>query len=152
MLRGSEQLAASVNYLEFENKGLIEKLKAEKKKKNKGKRLNLLGEEDDGPQLFSPSRVQAARNFAAKKEAEKEHQEKDAKKKKNEQQQKKAQEEINKKTQAHRENICRADPGGGSTIHPIHIDPLPSTPDPVLSTRHGSTGTLIYSRALSLDI
>ncbi len=52
----------------------------------------------------------------------------------------------------HRENICRADPGGGSAIHPIHIDPLPSTLNPVSSTRHGSTGTLIYSRALSLDI
>ncbi len=52
----------------------------------------------------------------------------------------------------HRENICRADPGGGSAIHPIHIDPLLSTPDPVSSIRYGSTGTPIYSRALSLDI
>ncbi len=52
----------------------------------------------------------------------------------------------------HRENICQAEPGGGSTIHLIHIDPLPSTPDPVSSTRNGSTGTLIYSRALSLNI
>ncbi len=52
----------------------------------------------------------------------------------------------------HRENICRADPGSGSATHPIHIDPSPSTPDPVSSTRNGSTGILIYSRALSLDI
>lgn len=44
-----------------------------KKKQVQGKRLNLLGEEDNGPQLFSPSRVKAAREFAAakkKKDAE----------------------------------------------------------------------------------
>ena len=71
MLKGSEQLAAITYYLEFENKGLIEALKAEKKKRNKGKRLNLLGGGDNGLQLFSPSRVQATCNFAYNKEVEK---------------------------------------------------------------------------------
>ena len=52
----------------------------------------------------------------------------------------------------HRENICLADQGGGSAIYPIHLDPLPSTPDAVSSNCHGSTATLICSRALSLDI
>lgn len=52
ILRGSEQLAIKANCLEFENKGLMEALKAEKKKRNGGKRLNLLGKEDDSPQLF----------------------------------------------------------------------------------------------------
>ena len=33
--------------------------------------MNLLGEEDDGLQLFLPSKVQAARNFAYNKEVEK---------------------------------------------------------------------------------
>ena len=41
----------------------------EKQKRKKTKRLNLLGEEDSGPQLFSPSRVQAAKAFQAQKEA-----------------------------------------------------------------------------------
>ena len=78
MLRGSEQLAAKVDCLEFENKGLLEALKAEKKKRNRGKRLNLLGEEDNGPQLFSPSKIQAAREYAQGKEAEKEQHKRDA--------------------------------------------------------------------------
>lgn len=60
MLRGSEKLAAKVECLEFENTGLLEALKAgEKKKRNRGIRLNLLGEEDNGPQFFSPSKIQA---------------------------------------------------------------------------------------------
>ena len=61
MLRGSEKLAAKVDVLEFENKRLIEALKVEKQKRTRGKRLNLLGEEDNSPQLFLPSRVRAAR-------------------------------------------------------------------------------------------
>lgn len=65
MLQGSEKLAAKVDILEFENKGLIGLLKIEKQKRNRGKRLNLLGEEDNGRQLFSQSRVRAARDFAA---------------------------------------------------------------------------------------
>ena len=86
MLRGSEKLTAKVDVLEFENKGLIEALKVEKQKRNRGKRLNLLGEEDNGPQLFSP---RAAREFAAQKEAEEEQYKKNIEKKKEEQQKKK---------------------------------------------------------------
>ncbi len=71
MLRESELLAAKAHCLEFENKWLMEALKAEKKKRNSGKRLNLLVEEDDSPHLFLPSRVQAARNFAHDKKIEK---------------------------------------------------------------------------------
>lgn len=42
---GNEQLAIKINILEFENKILIAKtLKIEKQKKNRGKRLNLLGQ------------------------------------------------------------------------------------------------------------
>lgn len=100
MLRGSEKLAAKVDILEFENKGLIEALKVERQKRNRGKRLNLLGEEDNGPRLFSPSRVRAARDFASQKEVEKEQHKKDLEKKKEEQQKKKAQEEIEKKARA----------------------------------------------------
>jgi len=35
-------------------------LKLQKKKGEKAKKLNLLGEEDKGPQLFSPMRVKKA--------------------------------------------------------------------------------------------
>ena len=97
ILRGSKQLAAMAHYLEFENKGLIEALKAKKKKRNRGKKLNLISKENDGPQLFLPSRVQAARNFAYNKEVEKEQQKKNVEEKKKKQQRKKAQEEIEKK-------------------------------------------------------
>ena len=71
-------------------------LKAEIKKPNRGKRLNLLGEEDDGRQLFPPSRVQAARDFAHDEEVKKEQQKRDVEEKKKEQQRKKAQEGIEK--------------------------------------------------------
>ena len=42
----------------------------------------MLGEKDDSPQLFLPSRVQAARKFAHDKEVEKEQQKKDIEEKK----------------------------------------------------------------------
>ena len=86
ILRGSKQLVAMTHCLEFENKGLMEALKAEKKKPNRGKKLNLLGTEDDGLQLFSSSRVQAVCNFAPDKEVEKEQQKRDVEEKKKEQQ------------------------------------------------------------------
>lgn len=100
LLRGSEQLAAQVSCLQFENKGLLEALKVEKKKRARGKRLNLVGEEDNGPQLFSPSRVKAARDFISAKEQEIDQRKKLAEEKKIQQQEKKAREEIEKKARA----------------------------------------------------
>ena len=47
MLRGNKQLAAMAHCLEFENKRLKKALKAEKKKRNRGKKLNLMSEKDD---------------------------------------------------------------------------------------------------------
>lgn len=70
LLRGSEQFAAQVSYLHFEYKRLLEALKVEKKKRARGKRLNFLGEEDNGSQLISPSRIKAARDFVLAKEQE----------------------------------------------------------------------------------
>lgn len=46
----SEKLTAKVDILEFENRGLIGTLKIEKQKRNRGKRLNLLGKKNNGPQ------------------------------------------------------------------------------------------------------
>jgi hypothetical protein len=42
----------------------------EKKKRQRGKHLNLLGEEDSGLQFFSPGRIQAARERQEAKKAE----------------------------------------------------------------------------------
>jgi hypothetical protein len=44
--------------------GLISALKKEKKKRARGKRLNLVGETDTGPQFFSPSRVHQAKEYS----------------------------------------------------------------------------------------
>ena len=40
----------------------------EKKKKQQGKQLNLLGEEDNKPQIFTPTKIQAALARNAEKE------------------------------------------------------------------------------------
>ena len=46
----------------------MEVLKLEKKKRRKGKRLNLLRQDKSGPYFFSPSRVQAAHEYQALKD------------------------------------------------------------------------------------
>ena len=51
--------------------GLIETIKNKKKKRQRGKHMNLLGEEESGPQFFSPTHIQAARDYQEIKEAEK---------------------------------------------------------------------------------
>ncbi|SLM33726.1 hypothetical protein LPUS_02273 [Lasallia pustulata] len=45
-------------------------LREEKRRRKRGKRLNLLGEEESGPQFFSPGRVTAVRTWQAEKEEE----------------------------------------------------------------------------------
>lgn len=82
MLQDSEQLIAEVNYLKFKNKRLMEALKVKRKKRNRGKRLNLLDKEDNSPSLFSLLRVQVACNFAHDKKVKKEQQKKQCKKEK----------------------------------------------------------------------
>lgn len=92
MLKDSKKLVTKVDILKFENKRLIEALKIEKQKKKRNKRLNLLGEKDNGPQLFLSLCVRAAQEFAAQKKTEKEQHKKNIEKKKEEQQKKKLQE------------------------------------------------------------
>ena len=50
--------------------GLVTALKHEKTKRRHGKRLNLVGEEDSGPQFYSPSRIHRALAHAGEKEAQ----------------------------------------------------------------------------------
>ena len=52
----SERLAALNSIMSHELKGLTEAIHMEKKKRNKGQRLNLLGEEAGGPQLLAQTR------------------------------------------------------------------------------------------------
>jgi hypothetical protein len=70
LFKANERLATQHAIDEITKKGLIETLQIEKKKRTRGKRLNLVGEECSGPQFFSPSRIQAARAYQAEKATE----------------------------------------------------------------------------------
>ena len=72
ILRANERLAAHHAIGQHMVRDLFQALKAEKKRRKRGKRLNLLGEEGSGPQFFSPAQVQAARDYQAAKDAEEE--------------------------------------------------------------------------------
>ena len=50
--------------------GLLETIKDEKRRRHRGKRLNLVGEEDGGPQFYSPAHIQAAKDYQESKETE----------------------------------------------------------------------------------
>jgi hypothetical protein len=67
ILRANVRLAAEKSIQAHVIQGLAEAFKLEKKKRQRGKRLNLIGENDSGPQFFSPARIQAARAFQAQK-------------------------------------------------------------------------------------
>lgn len=71
LFNATERLAAEHSIATHVIRGLEEAIKIEKRKRRKGKRLNLLGEGGSGPQFFSPGRVQAARDHQATKEADK---------------------------------------------------------------------------------
>src|SRR5450432_1396398 len=71
ILHGHEKLAAQHSIDEHIINGLQEAFQIEKKKRARGKRLNLVGQEgDSGPHFFSPSQIQAARRFQVEKEDE----------------------------------------------------------------------------------
>jgi hypothetical protein len=100
ILRANDKLAARHEIDQHLIQGLIEALRYEKKRRKRGKRLNLLGEEDKGPQFFSPGRVQAARELLAAKEAEDARIEQEKADRRVEQAVKKAQKEREKKERA----------------------------------------------------
>src|SRR5450432_2462636 len=72
IFHGHEELAAKDSINQHIIKGLQQSLKLEKKKRKPGKRLNLIGEEDYGPQFFTPERVRAAIDYQAQKEDDQE--------------------------------------------------------------------------------
>jgi hypothetical protein len=64
------QLSAQVDIKDHVISGLYNAIKIEHKKRKRGKRLNLLRENDVGAQFFSPLYIQAAQLFQAQKEAD----------------------------------------------------------------------------------
>lgn len=70
LLRASERLAARQEILTHEVTGLRRAIQHEKRKRNRGKRLNLVGDEAGGPILFSPDQVLRARTVLEQKEQE----------------------------------------------------------------------------------
>ena len=70
LFQASEKLAVLNSIMSHELNVLTEAIRMEKKKRNKGKRLNLLGEEAGGPQLFSPNQVMKAKAILLEKEEE----------------------------------------------------------------------------------
>jgi hypothetical protein len=82
ILRSQERLAAQHEVDRHIQSGLLETIKKEKKKRKRGKKLNLVGEEDTGAQLFHSLKVRAALAYQAEKEAKEraEKAEKDIKK------------------------------------------------------------------------
>jgi hypothetical protein len=70
ILHANSRLAAQHSIDQHTITGLIGALQKEKKKRSRGKRLNLVGEEDNGPQFYSPSQVHRAKAYAVEIEAE----------------------------------------------------------------------------------
>jgi len=70
LFKANECLAAQHAVDEHTKQGLIETVKDEKKKRQCGKKLNVLGEENHGPQFFSPATIKHAQNIQAAKTAE----------------------------------------------------------------------------------
>jgi hypothetical protein len=69
IMHANTRLAAQNSIAQHTITGLIRALKTEKKKRNRGKRLNLVGEEENGPQIFTPNRVRRALAYADEQEA-----------------------------------------------------------------------------------
>jgi hypothetical protein len=78
LLRGCTKLSTQHAIDKHTKQGLFEALNMEKKSHARGRKLNLLGEEDNNAQLYSPTRICAARDFQAEKDAQ-EQAEKDQK-------------------------------------------------------------------------
>jgi DDE superfamily endonuclease len=70
LFKANERLTAQHAVDEHTKRGLIETVKEEKKKRQRGKKLNLLGEEDYSAQFFSPTTIKRAKDIQAAKVAE----------------------------------------------------------------------------------
>lgn len=73
IFRSNERLAAQHSIDQHAISGLISALKHEKKKRSRGKRLNLMGDVDTGPTFWSPTKVVRALAYQGRKEVEEQH-------------------------------------------------------------------------------
>lgn len=71
IMKANERMAAELSIKQHIIQGLSGALINEKRRRNRGIRLNISGEREGGPQFFSPNKVQAARDILASKEDEK---------------------------------------------------------------------------------
>jgi hypothetical protein len=69
VFKANMALAAQVSINQHIINSLHAALKLERQKRKKGKKLNLVGEDDIGPQFYSPNRVRRALAFQDEKEA-----------------------------------------------------------------------------------
>ncbi len=72
ILRANERLAAHHDIDLHVIERLKMDIKQERKRRKRGKRLNLCGEQDSGPQFYGPEEVKAAQDYQASKEVEEE--------------------------------------------------------------------------------
>jgi len=70
VFKANVALASQVSIDQHIINGLHTALNLERQKRKKGKKLNLVGEDDIGPQFYSPCRVRRALAFQDEKEAE----------------------------------------------------------------------------------
>jgi hypothetical protein len=70
IMHANLRLAAANSIAQHTIGGLVSALKIEKKKRNRGKKLNLVGEEANGPQVFGPSQVHRAKTYAEELKAQ----------------------------------------------------------------------------------
>jgi hypothetical protein len=69
LFRANEKLVSQHSIDQHLLKGLANALKTKKKRRKRDKRLNLIGQEEGGPQFFSPSQIEAARAQQVLKDA-----------------------------------------------------------------------------------
>ena len=69
VFKATKTIATKISILEHENRGLRKSIILEKKKRKKGKRLNLCGEISKGVEVYSPVTVGRARAYHETKEA-----------------------------------------------------------------------------------
>jgi hypothetical protein len=96
VFRANDRLAAQHSVDQHVIHGLRQALAIEKRRQKKGKQLNLLGNDDSGPQFFGPDEIEAARVRMREKEEEEAREQQRLADKRDEQAAKKVQKEEEK--------------------------------------------------------
>jgi hypothetical protein len=106
IFKANEQLTSQHSIDGHIIKGLSNALRNEKKKRQRGKRLNLIGKNDSGPQFFSPNRIQLARDYQDQKDLIEAQRQQDIANRKDQSALKKAQKEADKVQRAINRDIA----------------------------------------------